>query len=301
MHSEADAIKHSTPGATSMFPLRGFANVLLKDETSQISRAFKYRGAFAKLEKIDTALQIVTASTGNHGIAVAQAAAQLGHSVHVFLPTQASQYKARLIESLGARVSVVGDQLDGCTIAAKQWAETIGALWISGFDDRAVVEGYREVFREIKLADPSVKRLFVPVGGGGLLAAAILEGEQSWEIVGVQSDAAKSMQESLALGAPVRIEPCKSVAGGLLVPQVGQIAYELCAVSRPRLVSVSDAELVDSMRTLWIAHGIRSEAAGAATLAAALREDRDVRCVCIISGGNIDPLEHSRLLSTVGD
>lgn len=279
---------------TPLVPLQGSKSIWLKDESQQVSGAFKFRGAFAKLKSLDARQRIVTASTGNHGVAVANAAFLLKRTAHVFLPTFASEFKVLKILDLGAHVTLIGDQLDDCARAAQEWAKQQGAIWFSGFDDDVLIQGYRPLFTEIREAELATVRMFVPVGGGGLLAAALLEMEQDVDVIGVQSVASESMERSLAAGRPVRVQPGKTIATGLAVPMVGTIPYQICSRRKPRLVSVSDEEIRGAMRLLWQSNGIRVEPAGAATLGAALRLDEFNQevTVCIVSGGNIAEEEH---------
>jgi threonine dehydratase len=287
----------NAPVVTPLTLLDGNRHIYLKDETQQISGAFKYRGAFAKLSNIPTFRKVVTASTGNHGIAVAEIAARLGHSIHVFVPVGTPSFKLSLLRRTEVQVTVAGNHLDDCAENAKAWAQAEGAQWISGFDDSEVVDGYRPLFEEIRKSRNASQRVFVPVGGGGLLAAALLECGSS-EVIAVQCEAAISLERSLASGRPERVNPSATIASGLSVPQVGQLAYDLCSVIRPRLIQVSDEEMLFAMRLLWLKSGIRAEAAGAAALAGALRfkDDGPIPSVCVIFGGNIDGEEHAALI-----
>jgi threonine dehydratase len=272
-------------------------DVFLKDETKQISGAFKYRGVFHKLMSSPPGTNIVTASTGNHGIAVAEIAARLGFRAHIFLPISAPAYKLQVIQKLNAGITVTGSHLDDCSDSAKLWARFNEALWISGFDDPTVIQGYSSMFSEISKQLDQFECIFVPIGGGGLLAAALSYFPHSTQVVAVASSAVNSMMRSLESGRPIRVNPSPTIATGLAVPQVGQIAYDICATVRPEIVGVDDFEIRSAMRLLWEIHGIRAEAAGAAALAGALKAKNrlSARSVCIVSGGNIDPNEHAFL------
>jgi threonine dehydratase len=288
----------NAPVVTPLTLLDGSRHIYLKDETRQTSGAFKYRGAFAKLSTIPTSRKVVTASTGNHGIAVAEVAARLGHSAHVFVPVGTPSFKLALLKNSGAAVTVAEKHLDESAAVAKEWAHSAEAQWISGFDDLEVVDGYRPMFREIGNVANAHQRIFVPVGGGGLLAAALLECEFS-EVIAVQSEGATSLEESMNSQYPKRVNPVSTLATGLAVPLIGRLAYDLCARVRPRLLRVSDADMISAMRLLWNSNGIRAEAAGAAALAGALlfgNEDQ-VRNVCIVSGGNVEPAVHATLIA----
>ena len=287
------------PIVTPLISFLGRKEIYLKDESRQLSGAFKYRGAFARLSGLKESREVVAASTGNHGIAVGLAASRLGHCAHIFLPRSADPYKLRLIRETNADVVIAGEHLDECAALARDWAETKGALWISGYDDPSVIEGNREMFREIMCARDQINCMVLPVGGGGLLAAALLECAPSVEIVAVQNGTADSLTRSLQQGRPVRVTPESTVAGGLAVPQIGRIAFEMCSRRRPQIVSVNNADIVKAMKCLWDLHQIRAEAAGAAALAGTLllngnKSRRGIACV--ISGGNIDHMHHARLV-----
>jgi threonine dehydratase len=296
-HIISSCNEHS-PIETPIVQLRDFERIFIKDETVQISGAFKYRGVFAKLKNIPQGTHIVAASTGNHGIAVAEAAFRMGFRAHIFLPMVVPACKLKMLQNLKAEVTIHGEHLDDCSAFAQGWANANGALWVSGFDDANVVQGYLHMFTEITQEIEHIQRVFVPIGGGGLLAAALTYFPNSVEVIGVGSSAVNSLTQSLEVGMPVRVIPSLTIATGLAVPKVGRIAYDLCVTLRPKILLVSDAEIKSAMRILWLLHGVRAEPAGAAALAGALSlNNMSGRSVCIVSGGNVDTAEHDSLIS----
>src|ERR1700689_4731045 len=132
--------------------------------------------------------------------------------------------------------------------------------------------------------------LFVPVGGGGLVSAAIMAwGRLGTRIIGVEHSSAPAMAESLRSGRPVTIPAHTGPAEGLLVRRVGDHPFAICSAYGLRIETVADTEIERALRLLHVEVGIQAEYAGAAAVAAALRHDApEKRALCIVSGGNID-------------
>ena len=140
--------------------------------------------------------------------------------------------------------------------------------------------------------------VFVPIGGGGLVTAALREWGGKVRVIGIEYEGAPAMQLSLRQGHRITLDSADGLPEGLLVRRIGQIAFETCRHHDLEVITVSDSEIQAAMRTLWHEARIRAEGAGASALAAALgRPDPDLRALCIISGGNIDPDTWERWVS----
>jgi threonine dehydratase len=266
-------------------------SIFLKDETQQTAGSFKFRSAFHRLINLPSQTHVVTASTGNHGLAIATAAKLLGHTAGVFVPANTPAVKLEKLRSLGAEVTVLEGDYTACRTEAKRWAASHGALYDASFDDPEIIEGHRHLLKEI---DNQARgfglrfhRYFVPVGGGGLLAACCRQwSTRRTPVIGVEVAGMDSMKKSLAAGRPVRVPPRPTVAEGLAVPQVGEVPFAVCNTSRPRIVTVTENEILAAIHLLRD-NGIRAEGAGAASLAAALKWPANGgSCLCLISGGN---------------
>jgi threonine dehydratase len=269
-------------------PSHGWRALALKDETKQISGAFKYRGTSYRAAGLAAGTRLVAASTGNHasGLAIASA----GHlRLTVYVPRSIPHAKLDRIAGAGAQPILVDGSYDDCEAMARRDAAESGAVFIHSFDDTDVIDGHRSLFREVVEQSSWPDVVFVPVGGGGLVTAALREWGGKVRVIGVEYEGAPAMQRSLAHGRPVTLETAVGMPEGLLVRRIGRIAFETCRAYDLEVITVGDAELQNSMRTLWHEAGIRAEGAGAAALAAALgRPEPHSRALCIVSGGNID-------------
>ena len=263
--------------------------LLVKDETVQKSGAFKYRGASAFVDAHADAHHFVTASTGNHAAGLVHAAVERDREITAFVPHSTPEAKlARLIRDQADVRYVVGGY-EECERAALSFAATSGAMFVHSFDDETVVEGHRSLFAELRMQAPQLDRLYVPVGGGGLIAAALREFGEG--VIGVEHEAATAMSDSLRTGTRVEL-PFASGPGGLCVRRVGALGFQAARARKIRVVIVDDDQVGRAMSRLWNAVGIRVEEAGAAAAAAALAEAADWHAgavvACVASGGNID-------------
>jgi len=280
----------------------------LKDETRQITKAFKFRGNCYRLLCAPSTTRVVTAaSTGSHGWGISIAARIRGIQAHIFVPANTALVKTQAMESNGATVEKVAGDYEQARLASLSFAEETGATHISGFDDHDIIAGNTSIFSEIEAEYPQgFDVIFVPVGGGGLLAACHLYFQQQKKevkIVGVELNSAPAMSLSLAQGKRVMLERVEGRAEGLLVRQVGAIPFQIVRQAQNiETFLVSDAQISQAIRLLWQHNGIRAEGAGAAALAAALRyplASREQKAVAIVSGGNIDEAAFQEALASL--
>jgi threonine dehydratase len=277
-----------TPVTT--LPGHGWKNLALKDETQQFSGAFKYRGNSHRVTGIAPGTRIVAASTGNHASGLALAAADRRLQLTVYVPQSIPQAKLNRINAAGAQTVLVDGGYDDCEDAARHDAGTTGAIFIHSFDDSEVIDGHRSLFRECEMQSGLPDIVFVPVGGGGLVTAALREWGSKLRVIGVEYERAPALQLSLRRGRRITLDSARGMPEGLLVRRIGQIAFETCRQHDLEVITVSDIEIQAAMRTLWHEARITVEGAGASALAAALAHpDPDLRALCIVSGGNIDP------------
>ena len=280
----------------------------LKDETRQITRAFKFRGnCYRVLCGLSTGQVVTAASTGSHGLGLSMVARIRGIQAHIFVPAQTAHVKIAAIEANGATVVKVDGDYEQARLTSVSFADETGATYISGFDDHDIITGNTSLFSEIEDQHPEAFNVvFVPVGGGGLLAACLQyfqNQEKRVKIVGVELASAPAMALSLAYGRRVILEQVVGRAEGLLVRQVGAIPFQIAQQARDlEIVLVSDAQIDQAIRLLWQRNGIRTEGAGAAALAAALlypQASRDQKAVAVVSGGNIDDVAFQDALGSL--
>ncbi|MEW2275983.1 threonine ammonia-lyase [Streptomyces griseofuscus] len=268
----------------------GWRSTFVKDETQQISGAFKYRGNAHKVAGLPAGSSLVTASTGNHASGLTLAASARGISLRVFVPRTTPSAKRRRVTGAGAEVILVDGGYDDCEALARVYADENAAVFVHSFDDPDIIEGHRSLYREVQEDAGLPDVAFVPVGGGGLVAAGIAEwGREKSTIVGVEYRHAPAMQSSLRAGHRVTLDSAGGLPEGLLVRRIGARSFDACHDYGLEVRTVDDDELHRSMRILWAEAGIRSEGAGAASFAAALQNpDPHKVALCVVSGSNID-------------
>jgi len=285
--------------AASLSALAG-RDVWVKAESLQRTGSFKPRGALNFLRADpDDRRPVVAASAGNHAQGVALAASEAGVAATVFMPLTASLPKVRATRDYGAEVRQVGDTVDDAIVAAQAHARATGARFLSPFDHPLVIAGQGTVGLELveqvdELRDAPVTVL-VPVGGGGLVsgvAVALRASAPAWRIVGVEAAGAASMVASLAAGRPVPVEHPATMADGIALKAPSALTLAHVAALVGDIVTVTEEELAAALLLLLERARCVVEPAGAVGLAAVLggRVAGDGPVVCLLSGGNVDPM-----------
>lgn len=262
--------------------------VVFKLEHLQRTGSFKLRGALNAALGADAPAHVVTASGGNHGVAVATAAALLGLPATVFVPVTAPEGKTRRIEAAGARLVRHGAIYAEAVDAALAEAAEVGGHCLPAYDDRLVVAGQGTCALEAITQASDVDTLVVAVGGGGLAAGTVL-GAGGRQVVAVEPDGCRALHDALATGRPVD-SPVDSVAASALgATSVGEVPFAVLAGSGVRSVLVSDRELLAARDRLWEEFRLAVEPAAAAGFAALLAGRVPGRLPCLVlSGANTD-------------
>ncbi|SEL58076.1 threonine ammonia-lyase [Streptacidiphilus jiangxiensis] len=260
----------------------------LKAEHLQHSGSFKLRGATNAVLALQ-ADRVVTGSSGNHGIALARLARDLGIELTVVLAAGANPDKAALIAALGARTVTVSGGVAERELRAQELAEASGSVLIPSSDHALVVAGQGTVGREVLADCPDVRTLYVPAGGGGLLAGVCLSAlDHPVRVVGVEPAKTPRYARSLAAGRPLTLPPSDTVADGLRGQRPGTVTYPVVRDRVDALVAVTDAEILAAAELL-ARHGVAAEPSGAVAVAGALRHrltDSPTPAVAVVSGGN---------------
>lgn len=272
--------------------------VLLKCENLQRAGSFKVRGAYVRMARLSEEERrhgVVAASAGNHAQGVAVAAKNLGIHAVVYMPTDASLPKVAATREYGAEVRLVGSSVDDALAAAHQHARATGAVLIHPFDHPDIVAGQATIACEILEQVPDVATVLVPVGGGGLaagLVAAFGYLAPHVRVVGVQAERMASYPGSLRGGAPAAVEPRSTMADGIAVGMPGQVPFDVIAHGNAEIRTVSEEHLSRGLLLVAERAKLLVEPAGAAGVAALIAEPGSVEgpVVCILSGGNIDPV-----------
>lgn len=272
------------------------AGLYLKWESHHPTRSFKVRGAFNKLLSADPPpKQVITGSAGNHGQAVALAAQMLGIEARIFVPEAAPNVKVDRMRSLGAGVERVPGLYGDAEAKAIHSARELGIPFISPYNDPLVIAGAGTIALEL-LEQHDIRRILVPVGGGGLIAGVGLAARAinpEIEIVGVLSEASPYLFHQFYFGSMAGVTEKPTLTDGLAgAVEPGSITIDLITRAADSILQVSEESVGRAIATLHRETGEIVEGSGAVGLAAVMsglvRTD-DVPTAAIVSGGNIDP------------
>jgi threonine dehydratase len=254
--------------------------VKLKAENLQRTGSFKIRGAYNRISMLQ-ADEVVAASAGNHGQAVAWAAREIGAKARVFMPQDAPMAKVEATRHYGAEVELTGSAIEACLDAASAYVAEHGAVFVHPFEDPAVIAGQGTIGLEIAEQVGDVETVLIPIGGGGLasgIALALRAVRPGVRIVGVQAEG------TLPAGSGF------TIADGIAVKKPGELTMSILDEVLDDIVSVDDDEISEAIVLLLERTKLVVEGAGAVGVAALLRGDvGGSGCVVpVISGGNID-------------
>lgn len=276
----------------------GGGRLFLKLEQIQVTGSFKSRGAQNALAALpDERLRngVVTASGGNHGLAVAYAAWKRDVPATVYLPLRASVAIDEKLRGYGARVVREGPDWDDSWLAAQAEATRLGAALVHPFEDPPVMAGQGTLGLEMLEQEPSLDTFVVAVGGGGLIggiATYVKHARPGCRVIAVEPTGAPSMQVSVQAGAVTALREVKTIAGTLAPRSVGPNSLAVAARLVDEFVLVSDAEMVEAMRLLWSDWNLLVEPSGAASLAAVmsgrLGDLRGRNVAILLCGANLD-------------
>ena len=265
--------------------------VVFKLEQLQHSGSFKARGAFANLLLHEVpGAGVVAASGGNHGAAVAFAAATLGVPATVFVPEVSPRAKLARIAAYGAKLVVGGASYDDARRAAAAWQEESGALDIPAFDSVATILGAGSVALELEEQAPDVHSVLTAVGGGGLFAGLCAGYDGAAAVVGVEPEGAPTMTEALRAGCPVDTHVGSIAIDSLAPKRVGVHTYAVAVRLGNGTVLVDDDTIVATRRLLWDRLRLVLEPGGCAALGAlvsgAYVPSADEVVAVVLSGAN---------------
>lgn len=273
--------------------------VYLKPENQQKTGSFKIRGAANKilsLSEPERSLGIITASTGNHGRAVAFVAQEIGVKATVCLSEEVPANKVEALRALGAQVVIDGHSQDDALDKARELREKRGYVLVPPFDDPAIIAGQGTIGLEIIEDAPKVELILVPVSGGGLIsgiAKTVKAMSPEIMVVGVSMQRAPVMYHSLAAGKPVLMEEEATLADSLRggIGLGNQYTFQMVRDYVDEIVLVSEAEIAEAMVFALRQHQMVLEGAGSVGIAALLHGKVEVankKIVAVLSGGNID-------------
>lgn len=272
----------------------GNSNVYLKMENIQLTGSFKARGAMNKILSLPKGTEITTASSGNHGLAVAYALSKLGGTGTIYLPTTTAPVKIERLRNYDIPLEFYGTDSVEAEILAKEIADRDNKVFISPYNDLEIIGGQGTIGIELTRQLAKIDVVFVTIGGGGLIsgiAGYLKDLNPSVEIVGCLPLNSAVMYESIKAAKIIDLESKPTLsdgsAGGI---EPNAITFELCQRYVDHYILVNEEEIAHAILLMLEKHHMVVEGAAGVTVAAYLKEkDRfeGENVVLIICGGNI--------------
>jgi len=272
------------------------ANVYLKNEYEQKTGSFKIRGAYSKIRSLtdsEKSKGVVAASAGNHSQGVAFASHIENIPCTIVMPKTASPAKVSATRGYGAKVVLEGITYDESWAHAQKISAETNATIIHAFDDSHVIAGQGVIGLEIMEQLPNVDEIYVPIGGGGLVAGIITAVKEKYpkvKIIGVESSAYPAMKKSLESNSLETVIGTTTIADGISVKTPGKLTFEIVKDKIDKIVTVDDRDIINAMFLLMERSKAVVEPAGAVALAYILKHNPESgkNVVPILCGGNID-------------
>jgi threonine dehydratase len=273
-------------------------DVYLKREDLQPVHSFKLRGAYNKISQLSDKEReqgVIAASAGNHAQGVALAAKKLDISALIVMPRTTPAIKIEAVKSYGAEVELAGDSYSDAAEYCKKRVHETGRTYIHPFDDPLVIAGQGTIGRELVEQLPYLTHVFVPVGGGGLIAGIaqyIKELNPLVKIIGVEPEDSNVMQASLAAGKRVTLSHVGIFADGVAVKQMGEHTFTIAQQYVDDCVTVNTDELCAAIKSIFEETRSIVEPAGALGVAGIVKYAQkhnltDAQTVAICSGANM--------------
>ena len=274
-------------------------NVYLKLESLQVTGSFKLRGATNKLISLNDEQKkkgVIAVSTGNHGKGVAYASKQLGIESTIFMSNMVPDHRRKAIESLGAKVEIIGKNSDEADLYAREYSKKNNITLVHPFDDLMVIAGQGTIGLEMLETFPEVDTVIIPTSGGGLIggiALAIKLQKPQVKIIAVSMKRGPSMYESLRAGKPVDVEEEETLADclGGSIGLENEYTFKIVKDNIDDFVLVDEDKIAEGIKLNFEKHKLVTE--GAAATSVMVVEDQlsshlGKNIISLICGGNID-------------
>lgn len=278
--------------------------VYIKPENLQRTGAFKIRGAYNKIVKMDDeakAKGLIASSAGNHAQGVAYAASKLGVKATIVMPKHTPLIKVEATEAHGAEVVLAGEVYDEAYQKACDLQKEHGYTFVHPFNDEDVIEGQGTIALEILDELPDTDIILVPIGGGGLISGIACAAKQikpTIKIIGVEPEGAASALAAINEDQVVALKEANTIADGTAVKEIGDMTFDYIKEYVDGIITVSDYELMDAFLLLVEKHKLVAENSGILSLAALKKlNEKNKKVVSLISGGNIDVLTISSMIN----
>lgn len=264
------------------------AELFFKCENMQKVGAFKARGALHAMQHLppDTS-RVITHSSGNHGAALAWAASLMNIDSVVVCPADSNPGKLESIERYGGRVMLCGPTISDREQSMREYLQRNTAHVVPPYDDWRIIAGQGTAAKELIEDIPELDQIWVPVGGGGLVAGTILAADGRLSVFGVEPELARDCHDSLNAGRILPPMPIATMADGLR-SGIGQLNFEIMRQVNLHVELVSEQQIEEAMRLVWRILKVVIEPSSAVPVAAVLatRSSLDHRVGIILSGGN---------------
>lgn len=279
-------------------------DVYIKPENLQRTGAFKIRGAYNKIMKLDDEAKckgLIASSAGNHAQGVAYAAKKLGVKATICMPAHTPLIKVDATKAHGADVVLYGEVYDEAYAKAVELQKSEGYTFVHPFDDEDVMEGQGTIALEILEELPDVDYILVPIGGGGLISGIACAAKQinpAVKIVGVEPEGAASALAAIEDDEVVRLSEVNTIADGTAVKEIGAKTFEYIKKYVDEIITVNDYELMEAFLMLVEKHKLVAEGSGILPLAGLKKlHCKRKKVVSLISGGNIDVMTISSMIN----
>ncbi|WP_051275254.1 pyridoxal-phosphate dependent enzyme [Aestuariibacter salexigens] len=279
------------------------ADVWLKCENLQQTGSFKYRGAASALLAHLPATEVITASSGNHGAAVALAAQRLGVQASIYVPQSVSPSKEKKILQSGASLHKVSGGCEEAERIARQAATEQGVPYISPYNDTDVIAGQGSIATEVFDEQPNVSTVYISVGGGGLISGIGAWAQQhapGASMVGCWPASAPVMLRCMQAGQVIDVVEQETLsdgtAGGL---EPGTVTLPLCQTLIKRSIEVTEQQIAQAMSDIERYHDMRIEGAAGVAVASALADKDNItgqQVVIVLCGGNVTTQQFNQAL-----
>lgn len=273
--------------------------IYLKREDQQPVHSFKLRGAYNKLSNLseaECANGVIAASAGNHAQGLALAAHKLGIKATIVMPKTTPDIKVDNVRRFGGEVRLVGNSFNEAQAASLEYAKNEHKTLIHPFDDTDVIAGQGTVAKELLQQLPNADVVFIPVGGGGLLAGMAVYLKQlspKTKIIGVEAEDSACLKAALAAGKPVDLEQVGLFADGVAVKRIGKHTFSLIERYCDEVITVTTDEICSSIKDIFEQTRVIAEPAGALSLAGLQKysnqhELNNQSLVAVLSGANMN-------------
>ena len=282
--------------------------VYLKLECLQVTGSFKLRGATNKLLSLTNEQKnkgVIAVSTGNHGKGVAHAAKQIGIKSTIFMSSMVPEHRKKAIESLGAKVEIIGNNSDEADLYAREFARKNNITLVHPFDDLDVIAGQGTVGLEMLEAMPDIDSVIIPTSGGGLIggiALAIKLQKPNVKIIATSMKRGPSMYESLKAGKPVDVKEEETLADclGGSIGLENQYTFGICKDVIDDFILIDEPKIAEGIKFNFEKHKLVTEGAAATSIMAVkdqLSSHFGKNTICLLCGGNIDSELFGKIIS----